>query len=247
MAVQFYAGATAAVFTPLESLSRAELVARRLMDAIALGLLTDGEQLPGETDLGVLLGVSTVTVREALQTLRMHGLIETRRGRGGGSFVHAPSGVSEKLVRDRLVGLSLLELRDLGDQYAGVAGMAAKLAAERAASEDVARLTRSAEALASASEPSARRRADGQFHIEVAVAAQSRRLYREEIELQAEFGALLWIAFDDDPTHAELVRSAHAVVDAIAAGDADQARREAEDRVAFTTGRLVDLRLKLED
>jgi DNA-binding transcriptional MocR family regulator len=84
MTVRFYGGATAAVFAPLEPLSRVELVSRRLTDAIALGLLRDGSQLPGEADLARAFGVSTVTVREALTALRHRDLIETRRGRGGG-------------------------------------------------------------------------------------------------------------------------------------------------------------------
>ena len=90
MAIQFYGRATAAVFAPLESTSRSARVAHRLIDAIALGLLPDAEQLPGEADLAQQFGVSTVTIRESLSVLRQEGLIETRRGRGGGSFVRAP-------------------------------------------------------------------------------------------------------------------------------------------------------------
>ena len=83
--------ARAAVFAPLDTLSRTELVAGRLADAIVLGLLADDEQLPSEADLSAQLAVSTVTVREALTMLRERGLVETRRGRGGGSFVRAPA------------------------------------------------------------------------------------------------------------------------------------------------------------
>ena len=122
MAIQFYGRATAAVFAPLESSSRSELVARRLTDAIALGLLPDAKQLPGEADLAHQFGVSTVTIREALSVLRQEGLIETRRGRGGGSFVRAPDDGISDLANRRLKDFSLVELRDLGDVYAAIAG-----------------------------------------------------------------------------------------------------------------------------
>ena len=245
--MRFYGGATAAVFAPLESMSRAELVARRLTDAIALGLLPDGAQLPGEADLARVFGVSTVTIREALTSLRHHDLIETRRGRGGGSFVRAPDDVATAILHERLLDLGLNQLRDLGDHYAAIAGAAAKLAAERAAADDVQRLRRVVETLAGATTAGARRRADGQFHIEVAATAQSPRLYREEVALQAEVGTLLWLAFGDDTSHRRAVSQCEQVVEAIEQTDASAARDAAEERVQDSIVRLLELRLELGD
>ena len=62
----------------------------RVGQAIQLGLLTDGEQLPPETEFAAQLGVSAMTLREALAMLRQQGLVETRRGRTGGTFVRRP-------------------------------------------------------------------------------------------------------------------------------------------------------------
>ena len=107
--------ARSAVFAPLAQESRAEIVARRLSDAIALGLLPDATQLPSESDLAARFGVATVTVREALTTLRHRGLVETRRGRGGGSFVTAPPDPAAAALLDRLAEVSPRDLRDLGD------------------------------------------------------------------------------------------------------------------------------------
>lgn len=243
MAVPFYGRASAAVFSPLESKSRPELVIRRLTDAIALGLLPDAEQLPGEADLAGIFGVSTVTIREALSALRAEGLIETRRGRRGGSFVRMPEDGISHLASRRLDGFGLSELRDLGDVYAAISGASAALAARRASAEDVAALRRVADALAAAEAPDARRRADAHFHIEVAAAAQSPQLYHEEVRLQAEFGTLLWLAFGDDSSHAQMVRSCRSVVAAIAARDPGAAREAAEQRIADSTARLIDYRL----
>ena len=247
MALRFYGSGAAAVFAPLEPLSRSELVARRLTDAIALGLLPDSEQLPGEADLAGLFGVSTTTIREALSSLRLRGLIDTRRGRGGGSFVRAQDEMSSAIVHDRLQELSLAQLRDLGDHYSAIAGTAARLAAERATPDDVQRLTAVCDGLENAEGLGGRRRADAQLHIEVAASAQSTRLYRAEVSLQAEVGTLLWLAFGDDESHRRTVRSCRDVVAAIGRTDGEAARTAAEERVADSTARLIDLRLALED
>src|SRR4051794_40971346 len=89
--VQLLSGdARRAVFAPLDDgVLRRDAVVRRVGSAIALGLLGDGEQLPAETELATMLNVATVTLREALADLRKLGLVVTRRGRGGGSFVRA--------------------------------------------------------------------------------------------------------------------------------------------------------------
>lgn len=246
MAIQFYGRATAAVFAPLESTSRSERVARRLTDAIALGLLPDAEQLPGEMDLAQQFGVSTVTIREALAVLRQEGLIETRRGRGGGSFVRAPADGPTTLARRRLAEVSLLELRDLGDLYSAIAGTAAALAARRADDEDVRQLRRVLAQLEDAQKPDERRRAAAQFHIQVAVAAQSARLYHEEVALQGAFGTLLWLASGDDDSHRHEVESCRDLVAAITERSAADARAAAECRVADATTRLIDYRLDQE-
>ena len=100
--------------------------------AIALGLLGDGEQLPAETELATMLNVSTVTLRDALAELRELGLVETRRGRGGGSFVRARDDALAELADARLAELGTTDLRELGDAHGAVAATAARLAAGRA-------------------------------------------------------------------------------------------------------------------
>src|ERR687898_1915107 len=77
----------AVVFSPLDGTGRAELVEQRLTDAIVSGVLRDGERLPSESELSRSLGVALVTAREALEGMRDRGLVKTRRGRDGGSFV----------------------------------------------------------------------------------------------------------------------------------------------------------------
>lgn len=237
-------GAFAAVFAPLDPEGRAEAVERRLGDAIVLGVLPDGLLLPPEAELADRMGVATTTVREALGELRKESLIRTRRGRGGGSFVCAPRDGGRSALLARLRDLGQGELRDLGDHYAAVSGACAAHAAERADGRDLERLMTLAPAVGRASTTSGWLEAEGSFHLEVGVAAQSARLVRAEIALQSEVGSVLWLshAHDGDPAladqrHAELV-------EAVGRGDSRSARAAAEEHARDLVRALVPLHLE---
>src|SRR3984957_9880475 len=94
------------LISPLAAAGRAEEVVQRVSQAIQLGLFVDGEQLPPETEFAAQLGVSAMTLREALASLRQQGLVETRRGRTGGTFVRRPTSPPVGLLRERLRGMT---------------------------------------------------------------------------------------------------------------------------------------------
>jgi len=233
------------VFSPLADGGRVEVVARRIGEAIGLGLVADGEQLPSELELAGALNVSTVTLREALALLRQRGLVETRRGRGGGSFVRAPVDASVERLRTVLRETGVHELREIGDHLLAVTATAARLAASRASADQIERLTELVDQLAAAETVGERRRADGRFHIEIAAAAQSTRLTRQEIDLQGEIGELLWIPFGEAIERDERVERHRAVLAAIADGDGDLARRLIEEHVELAISRLIEFHLQL--
>ncbi|UXX97842.1 GntR family transcriptional regulator [Streptomyces sp. AD2-2] len=238
-------GARKAVFAPVDSRARVDAVVSRLGDAIELGLLADGEQLPGESELAGQLGVSTVTLREALMALRQQGLVTTRRGRGGGSFVSLPEVPGEERLMVRLRGWSTEELRDLGDHWAALSGTAARLAAQRTESEDLLQLRRTADELARAEDAAARGRVYGRFHVELAAAAQSARLTREQVALQTEVGALLCLVLASDEYREEAADRHRSVISAVQDGAHDSARELAERCVQESTARLIARRLAL--
>jgi DNA-binding FadR family transcriptional regulator len=234
-----------AVFAPLTQPGRAEAVTRRLRDAIVLGVLGDGEQLPSEVELAESLGVAPVTARESLQTLRDLGLVTTKRGRGGGSFVTAPANPGAVLVRTRLSELSLVDIRDFGDFYRAIAGAAAAYAAGRAAGDDIERLREVG--VRRAVDPGGSRRAEAQFHLEVAAATQSARMTQEELRSQAEFGPLLWLSMATADGRRRSETEHGAIVDAIAAGDGAAARELTESHVGRAIDSVVRMRLELLD
>src|SRR5262245_43731931 len=76
-----------AVLRPIRTGNAFEETVERLLHAIKLGVFTAGQRLPAERELAVRLGVSRVTLREAIRVLDEAGYVESRRGRAGGTFV----------------------------------------------------------------------------------------------------------------------------------------------------------------
>lgn len=247
MAVEQLGGLTAlgAVLSPLDGAGlRTDAVVARISAAIGLGVITDGEQLPSEIDLANQLGVSTMTLREALAVLREQGLVHTKRGRGGGSFARSSAEAVNTRSLSRLQQLSVEELRDIGDEHLAVAGTAAMLAARRGVAADFARLTTLAQRLADSDDPVQNRRADSRFQIEVAVCSQSARLTRSEVNLQAELSALVWLPqVGLEPQ--ERAQRHLALNMAIANEDEAAARTLAAERSATDLRRLIALRMEL--
>ena len=68
--------------TTFRLLQRYEQIAERLADDIRAGVLAPGERLPSERDLARTLEVSRASVREALASLQLQGVVETRHGAG---------------------------------------------------------------------------------------------------------------------------------------------------------------------
>lgn len=230
------------VLAPLDARDRVSVVADRLREAIFLGYLPEGRPLPSESELAAELSVSTKTLRESLATLREEGLIETRRGRSGGSFVQLGGGASKRLAKERLSRLSISEISDLADYHRAIAGMAALLAADRADDEQLARIEAPMLQVKSAMTDRERGRADSNFHIEISVAAQSERLTRSEVVLQRESRDLLWM---HSARTGECIKEHAAIYRALAKQDGDSARQLAEQHVERDYEHLLQLRFQL--
>lgn len=79
----------AAVLRPVRAGNAFEETVERLLTVIKLGFIATGERFPAERDLAAHLGVSRITLREAIRALQQAGYVESRRGRLGGTFVTA--------------------------------------------------------------------------------------------------------------------------------------------------------------
>jgi GntR family transcriptional repressor for pyruvate dehydrogenase complex len=74
-------------FESLKIRRATDIIENRISGMIINGTLNPGEKLPTEKELSEQFDVSIVTVREALRGLEVAGMIEKRRGKGGGIYV----------------------------------------------------------------------------------------------------------------------------------------------------------------
>lgn len=217
--------AEAASDTPIAPTSVYEQVAARLRQRIRLGLLPVGERLPPERLLAEQLGVSRVTLRDALGILQGEGLIDRRRGAGGGAVIvdRRPSPVEARAELRRQIATfdRILELRLV------IEPGAARLAAERRSDDDLRRLELSIEGM----ECAAKRehdgvgefhRADSIFHLTIAAASRNPHLYEAVEKARSRLFAPM-AAIDRQGLQQDSVAEHRAVLEAIADGDGDRA------------------------
>lgn len=70
------------MFTPIKNKKVYEHVIEQIQEMIMNGDLKKGDKLPSERELSSLLDVSRTSIREALRSLEIIGLIESRQGEG---------------------------------------------------------------------------------------------------------------------------------------------------------------------
>lgn len=207
----------------------------RLVTGIAVGTFSPGERLPPERELAEQLGVSRATLRQALQSVADLGLIEVRRGRGGGSFVSSASwqDVAPDTAR-RTLEVELPRLRDLFDYRCLVEGMIARAAAERRTADDCSRLREALEDFRSVRSMIDARAIDRRLHGLVCEAARNPHLTTLSAHLTAEvtlgFGAEPY-----EPGFLDEARHQHEeLVGHVVRGEADAAGRCAQAHFALT-------------
>jgi GntR family transcriptional repressor for pyruvate dehydrogenase complex len=215
-------------------------IADRIASSISIGLLSVGERLPTEIELAQQFGVAVATLRKALVVLRDRGLVVTRRGRNGGTFVVNAPFPAETEARRRIAQTSLVELRDLRDEHLSVGAAVATLAAQRAWSESLRRLRDLSQQVVASVTSAQAASADSRFHIEIAVLSQNSRLLRAELRLQSEINPLLWSAVDCRAS-AEVVHSEHlAIIDALEASDGPRATDAMTRHLEHDVRRIIE-------
>jgi DNA-binding FadR family transcriptional regulator len=163
-----------------------DLVADQIATAIEGGGLKVGDRLPTEHQLSQQLGVGRTSVREGLQKLKAHGLIETLKGKG--TFVARIEKLDSHTF-ERWSSENRFAIADLLEIRMSLEASSSALAAQRATDDDFAELeARHLDHGAAAKSGSLTDlvHTDELFHRQLSVATKNRALLRILEGLNAE-------------------------------------------------------------
>ncbi|MDE3076738.1 MAG: FadR family transcriptional regulator [Chloroflexota bacterium] len=221
-----------ASFRPVRTGKISDDIRRQLETAIFNGQFKPGDRLPPERVLVERFAASRSSVREALRSLQSGGLVTVRPGSGGGAYVAAPyvelmnSTLWAILKTNHIDERELYQARLLLEP--GIAEMAARrvteadLALLRAAIQERQQLQLSGQATAGASH---------NFHLLMAEASGSKLLgvlMSSLMELANRTAEHRRPARSSSP---HIVHAHERIVDALARGDGDLARRLTHEHV----------------
>lgn len=168
------------VFRPLYLRRAADEVVAVIVDAIRGGAYGVGDALPKERELAEQLGVSRPVIGQAIATLRNAGIVTSRRGARGGTFVTSIDVLSS--VMQGLRGPMRDNIRAILETRRGLELTAGLLAAQHASDEQLQELSALVDELETAVEERRPTREtwdiDIRFHQHVATVSGNRPLAR---------------------------------------------------------------------
>jgi GntR family transcriptional repressor for pyruvate dehydrogenase complex len=159
-------------FSRVQRTSLSDHILEQITDLISRGLLKPGERIPSEKELCEKFGVGRTSVREALRSLSVMGVLETRMG--DGTFVTKDA--SRFLERSFQWGLMLNPkvVEDLIETRLMLESHTAYLAASKATAADLELIEQTVWRLESClDDPEQYLVHDLQFHLEIAQATQN--------------------------------------------------------------------------
>lgn len=194
---------------PNESTPLVAQISDRLITAIATGEFLPGSRLPAERDLAGLLHVGRTSVRAALAVLHERGLIETQRGRGGGSFVRVQWTPDSHAAVVRTLRSRWSEIQDRLEAMRRLHGAIARAAAEQRDDRDVVVLRDRLEAYRAAPSGRQKQLADAALHLAISDAAKNGTLKTMLLALEQEIsiGAPLHVWGEPETMVASEVRA----------------------------------------
>jgi GntR family transcriptional regulator, transcriptional repressor for pyruvate dehydrogenase complex len=227
-----------ALFSPVSTGRVSVEIVERIKGAIRAGKLAPGDQLPAERELTKQLGVSRVSVRDALRMLEANGLIEVRVGARGGAFVTAPAPqlVGEGFAHMLLLAAGVDAAQITEARLVFELGIL-ELACARVTDEDIADLREICDRADAAEtyDPAV----SAEFHTRLARCTHNEALALFAESFQEPLAASLQQARAVDPATGRAAAAEHrAVVDALAARDAHRARAIMSAHIGRTAERV---------
>ncbi|MEU5837101.1 FCD domain-containing protein [Streptomyces diacarni] len=211
----------------------------QILQIVRLGLVAEGERLPAERELAERLGISRVTLREVLRVLAEQGVVASRRGRYGGTFVlPRPAPAGGGAARERVRGAQAPDLEDtLAFREVLEAGAAELCAARGLSAAGAARLREALDATREAALTDYRRH-DTLLHLTLVELAGSPSLTAQYAAVRASLNDLLGRIplLVRNLEHAQ--QQHDGLVAAVLEGDGEGARAIAREHCAETASLL---------
>jgi GntR family transcriptional regulator, transcriptional repressor for pyruvate dehydrogenase complex len=235
-------------FTPMEVPKASDVLANELRERILDGELSEGTALPPERELVAQTRMSRATVREALRTLQIQGLVQIKAGRAGGTFVQRPGRDSVAKSVSLLIRGQQFRLAALLETRQAIEPFCARLAARNRTDSDLARLDEANEALADQSANLARfLQANVDWHVAVAIASHNELLAGMMTGLsRAIYTSTENERFVDDKVRHETLRAHLSITEAIRAQDPDAAVRRMERHVSTYAKAVLEVEERIE-
>lgn len=219
-----------AAMKPIIRTSLSDEITQRIIDLISQRVLKPGERLPSEKELASQFGVGRTTIREALRSLAVLGIVEGRVGEG--TFVSSTNRrYLEKALQWGLL-IDRKDVRDLIETRLLLESQTAFWAAQRGTKLNLQEIEGAIKGMEeSIHDPESYLRADLQFHISVAQASQNSIFYQLVSMIRGYLQA--WIQRSlSRPTprktqqRAEISIQEHqTILQAIRSGNAEEARQ----------------------
>ena len=159
------------MFAEIQQSTITQQIIRQIHTAIIAGKLSPGDKLPSENELIKQFGISKQTLRESLRALEHMGLIQTRKGMGGGSFVVEVDASITKLGLLNYFYFKNLSIKDISMIRQLIEPFATKLAVKTMSDKDISilkALNTSAKKHINANDYAAALAAEINFHTKIA-------------------------------------------------------------------------------
>jgi len=237
----------ASLLRPVRAGNAFEETMERLLTAIRLGAVAPGERFPPEREFATQLGISRITLREALRALQQAGYVESRRGRLGGTFVTAAPAEPSRPEARRIARQQSGSLDDvltfrMAVETGAAAALADRVAASPAGLPEVSRLVHDTLTVrlgeVNQADPADYRRLDTRFHLTIAELTGSTLLTTavadSRLPLNAFLNAIPILRHNIEHTAVQHT----AIVTAILSGDPTAARRTVAEHLEGTASLL---------
>ena len=235
--------------TPVRRTSLSDEIVAQIIDLISRDVLKPGDRLPPERKLCKQFEVGRTSLREALRSLAVMGILESRVGEG--TFVSDNSGrYLEKSLRWGLL-LDPKEVKDLVETRLMLESQNAFLAAKRATEGDLRELDRTIRGIeTSLDQPAEFPEFDVQFHLAIARATQNSILCNLLVMIRNYLQQWIKASLEEPATHTAEARARMSldehgkILRALRSGDAEAAQQAMKEHILSSS---VDLQARIAE